>query len=133
MKKLFTVTAVALLAACSQAEAPAPEENIADAESVETAIAGGAGLYETATEDGRMAQTVMREDGTYTDLDPDGAELEKGTYTTEGDRTCFDPEGDDEAYCYTNGPLGEDGSFSTTRDGADAAITVKRVGDTPAE
>ncbi|WFL77159.1 hypothetical protein P7228_14370 [Altererythrobacter arenosus] len=133
MKQWLGLASVLVLAACSQAEAPEPEDNIADKESVESVVAGGSGVYEVATEDGRVAQTVMRDDGTYTDTDPDGNVTETGTYKTDGDRTCFDPEGDDAEYCFTNGPLAEDGTFSTTRDGEAEPITVKRVGDVPAE
>ena len=134
MKKLIGLASVLVLAACSQAEAPAAEDTTADTESVEAAVvAGGSGVYEVATEDGRMAQTIMLDDGTYTDKDPDGNVVETGTYTTADSKTCFDPEGDEEAYCYINGEIGPDGSFSTTREGEEESITVKRVGDAPAE
>lgn len=133
MRKWIGLTAVAMLAACSQAEAPAPEDNIADTESVESTIAIGPGVYQVAADDGRMGQTVMKDDGTYTDTDPDGNVTETGTYNIDGDRICFDPEDDDSDYCFTNGPMGADGVFSATPDGEMEPITVTRVGDVPAE
>lgn len=130
MKKWIALASVAALAACNQAEAPA-EEVAAEPEVV--AMAGGAGVYEVATEDGGVAQTIMLEDGTYSDKDPAGNTTETGTWKTEGDRTCFDPEGDDPEYCFTNGPMAEDGAFTVTPDGSEDSFVVKRMGDVPAE
>ncbi|WP_427967301.1 hypothetical protein [Altererythrobacter sp.] len=122
MKKLVAYSGAILLAACSQAEAPADTE--ADTTSVaETATVEGAGTFDYASEDGSLSgQVVMNEDGTYTDNQV-GQEPTTGTWALKDGKTCFtdSAEGAEEV-CWTDGEPDADGSFiSTSPDG----VTVK--------
>ena len=57
-----------------------------------------------------------------------GGPTGQGTWTSDGSDMCFDPEGDDENQqerCWTNGPVGEDGSFLSTRVDTGQAYVVQ--------
>ena len=129
MKKWIALAGIAALAACQQAEAPAPEaaEEAAD---TPMAIDGGplAGTYNAVDSEGTTAVWTLAEDGTFT-LAAEGADPVAGTYTNtpndDGATFCADPEGDDtpEA-CWAIGKPGEDGSWTATaEDGSVLTIT----------
>jgi hypothetical protein len=131
MKKLIAIAGIATLAACNQSEpAPEPVETEAAAPVEQMSLVG---VYEETTEDGKTLVTTINEDGTYTES-IDGEVTESGTWTQVDGQDCFDPEGDEApTRCFTTSEMAEDGTFTATpADGGDP-ITVKRVGDAPAE
>lgn len=120
MKKFIAIAAIAALAACAEAEAPEVEpEVVAD---METTAAEG--LYEISIADGTVVgQTQLNADGTYTDME-EGKDPVSGTWEIVDGKTCFDPEGDDGATCFTDGDPAEDGSWvATGEDGESVTVT----------
>ena len=114
MRKLVVIASIAVLAACSEPEAPAPEPT-EEAAAAPTAVDGGpvAGTYNVEGPDGTASVWTLAEDGTFT-LTAEGVDPVTGTYTSEGDQFCADPEGEDRpAVCYTQ-TIGEDGSWTST-------------------
>ncbi len=130
MKNLFLMAALAALVACS----PKTEEAAAPAASAETAApavapavdASAVGTYDVKYPDGTMAKTVINADGTFVDTDSKGVE-EKGMFTRNGDKDCFDPEGDKPAECWTSSAPGADGSFTSTSPDGKTTVTVSRA------
>ena len=119
------------LAACSQAEAPAPVEEEA-VEAAPAAIDGGplAGSYNTVDGDGQAAIWNLADDGTFT-LSAEGVDPVTGTYTNTsgegGDTFCADPAGDDAGEtCWAIGEPGEDGSWTATAEDG-SVLTVTRA------
>lgn len=152
MRLTICLTGALLVAACSQqGEAPASVDNAAAPSGVETAPANGAaangpvsavgaggatmvtangstpGTYEVTTANGSVSRLALNGDGTYSETNAEGAETERGRWTVTDGKTCFDPDGDKVAACYAESPVGEDGSYTATREGADP-VTVKKVG-----
>ncbi|HEU0311160.1 MAG TPA: hypothetical protein VFR36_08090 [Sphingomicrobium sp.] len=134
---LLAAVAVVALVGCQQ---PAESSDEAAAANDVTAVAPEAtptamvtangttpGTFEVTAKDGTKSQTVLREDGTYSDMDASGAEVAKGTWTVTDGKTCFDPDGDEGATCYAETAVGADGSFTATPDEGDP-VTVKKVG-----
>ena len=124
MKKLITCASFAALVACSQAEAPPAEpEEVAVAE---PAVAEHApGKYEY-TDGDYTGPYETRADGTYTASGPEGDVT--GTYTQDGDQTCFDPEGDGENLgeeCWTRSAAADDGSFTAVSATDGRTVTVR--------
>lgn len=136
MRLTICLTAALALCACSkQAEAPPAVDNVGEANTAATpapaaepVTANGStpGTYEVTMKDGKKAKSVLSPDGTYTDLDADGKETDKGTWAVTGGKTCFDPEGDKGPMCYTETATAADGSFTATPDKGDP-VTVKKV------
>lgn len=85
MKKIIAVAALAALAACSQAETPAPEatEEAAAAPAAETLAADGRpshGKFEVTRADGGKHTTDVMPDGTYKVTDADGKVTDTGKW-----------------------------------------------------
>lgn len=128
MRKLLTLASVLALAACSEAEAPAPEPT-EEAAMAPTAIDGGpvAATYNVVGPDGAASVWILAEDGTFT-LTAEGVDPVTGTYTLVGDVFCADPVGEDTAaICYTQA-IAEDGTWTST-DPDGAASTVTRAAE----
>lgn len=133
MKRLIIVAALGLgLAACNNTseeadtadEAAAPVEEAAP--TLTAANGSPPGMYEVTAADGTVTRSELRADGTYTDFAADGGEDVTGTWSVVDGKTCFDPDGDDPATCYTETAPGADGSFTATPDEGEA-VTVKPV------
>ena len=131
MRKILISASILALAACSQAEEPAPveEEEVVEAPA---AIDGGplAGSYNTVDADGQSAIWELAEDGTFT-LTAEGVDPVTGTYTNssgeDGDTFCADPDGDEAGKtCWAISVPGEDGSWTATADDG-SVLTVNRA------
>jgi opacity protein-like surface antigen len=133
MKNILLVTAAAAaLYGCNQAAknsdkaaAPAAANEVAPA-AMMTANGSTPGTFEVTAKDGTKSQSILRADGTYSDMDASGKETAKGTWNVTGGKTCFDPEGNKGADCYAETPVGADGSFTATSDKGEV-VTVKKV------
>lgn len=129
MKKWIGLAGTVALAACQQAEAPAPETT-EEAAAAPMAIDGGplAGTYNTVDAEGTAAVWTLADDGTFT-LAAEGTDPVTGTYTNtsgdDGDTFCADPEGDDTPEtCWAIGKPGDDGSWTATAaDGSVLTVT----------
>ncbi len=125
MKKILVVAGLTVLAACSQAEAPAPEPT--EEEAAAPAANQGPGTFEVTYADGSVGTVTTTEDNKFTATL--GEETGAGTITVDGNTICFDAEGDDPEQptrCWTNGDVGEDGSWTSTADDGEI-VTVRRV------
>ena len=115
-------TSVDIEAPIAKTEAPSPAAYIM-----------GPGKYAIEGGDGTVySQTIVKADGSYSDLDPDGNEVGRGTWRDQRGMACFDPEGEGPEHqerCWTNSALTEDGSFTTTRDDGSDSYTVRPVKD----
>ena len=137
MKKLMMVAAVAMLAACSQAEEePAAEVAEAAPEPVEVMAADGQpapGKYRVTTSEGEVFNEELSPDGTYVQMDDDGNVVETGTWEQKSpEEYCYTvdeqyrDEGDTgEQQCNSEG-IGEDGVWTSTNPEGNTA-TVERV------
>jgi len=98
MKKIIAVAALAALAACSQAEAPAPEateEAAAAPAAAEVMAADGKpsyGMFKVTMADGKTIMSDVKPDGTYSITDADGKVIDTGKWTQKSA----------EAYCETS-------------------------------
>ena len=116
MKKFVLLGCAMLLASCgSKQEAASPEATASDTTSAAaTPVAGGGtpGVYDATRPDGTKVVATLNADGTY--QRDYGDKVEKGTWVSKGNQTCFDPEGDAAEECRTRGPAAADGSFEST-------------------
>jgi hypothetical protein len=130
MKRFILAIATAALAACNQSEpADAPADEATAAQPVAAPASNATpGTYQVTQADGSTRTTVLGTDHSYTDT-VGGEVVEKGSWATVGGKTCFTPsEGEGAvAMCYSDSPIGEDGTFTATPDEGDP-ITVKKVG-----
>ena len=117
------------LAACDDAaeesdDVPAPEAPPA----AEAASESMAGTWDTTMADGTVFTAVLDADGTYQDIDTDGAVMERGTWEERPDGTaCFDSEGgNDTVVCFTIGEEQADGSIVVTPDNGTDKLTIRR-------
>ena len=129
MKKFILIAGIALLAACSEKqEAAAPKAAASDAMPVAAAAAPAAavtpGVYDATRPDGTKVVATLNADGTY--QRDYGDKVEKGTWVSRGDQTCFDPEGDAAESCNTRGPAAADGSFESTHPETGVSKVVPR-------
>lgn len=128
MRKFVLLAAPLALAACAQEaeveEAPAAEE--AEVAAVTTANGTVTPMTgEVANADGPQGLSTLNADGTYQDLDAEGATVAEGTWAVVDGKTCFTPttEGAD-GECWTESEPAEDGSFTATSDeGAEVTVT----------
>lgn len=134
MKRLVLVAALGLgLAACNNAsqdtDAATDEAAPAEPEAAAMVSANGSepGVFEVTTADGTVTQTELMADGTYADHGTDGVVTTTGTWSVVDGKTCFDPEGDEAATCYTETAPDAEGSFTATPDEGEA-VTVRRIG-----
>jgi len=135
MKKLVLVALAASLAACQSepVEEPVVEETAEPAPVVTAANGSPAGTYEVTAADGTVTSTTINDDGTYVDMDAEGAVIAEGTWATVDGKTCFTPTTEGvEAMCYTESAPVEDGSFTATPDAGDP-VTVKPAATEAAE
>ena len=93
MRIAVSIIAVAALAACEQAEPPAPES--AAIEEASPAVMQP-GLYSVGDETTVYGTTRLNEDGSYVDYGENEEVVGGGTWRTADDELCFDPEGDGE-------------------------------------
>lgn len=129
MKIVIVLGAAAALYACSEAKAPEPETPVAAAETPAAMPAAAehlAGKYEY-TDGDFTGPYETRPDGTYSAATPEG-EI-KGTWTQDGDKTCFDPEGEGgnlDQECWTRSASNADGSFTavSAKDGRTVTVRV---------
>lgn len=132
MKRLVLAAALGLgLAACNNAAEEADTADEAPAEATEAAAPAAAngspaGMYEVTAADGTVTRSELKADGTYQDYEADGSAGTAGTWSVADGKTCFDPEGDEAAMCYTETAPAEDGSFTATPDEGEP-VTVKPV------
>ena len=143
MKKLATITAVALLAACSQ-EAPAPEADTADQTAMseeataptEVMAADGqpaAGMYKVTDAEGKVWMENLKADGTYTSTDESGTVTETGRWVQKTpEQYCYTV---DQQYVDDDTPAGEqcntetvnaDGVWTSTNSDGET-VTVERT------
>ena len=135
MKKIILFAGVAMLAACSQSEAPEaePEEAV-----VEAAPAGPVpGKYTVADDDGTSVIMEIGEGNTFTVTQEDGTVV-TGTYTVDGDTACFSADGSEEPpMCNTGSAPDENGVVTVTReDGSTSTVTPiveEAAAEAPAE
>jgi hypothetical protein len=140
---VLALVPLTILAACSSepAEEPVAEETVA-AEASELTAANGspAGTYEATAADGTVTTTTLNADGTYTDVDAEGATLAEGTWAVTDGKTCFTPTTEGvPPMCYTESAPAADGSFTATPDEGEpltvrpAAVAAPAAEEAPAE
>ena len=135
MKRLILIAALGLgLAACNNTsedtdttteEAAAPAAPDVTAPMV-TANGSEPGTYDVTAADGTKSTSTLNADGTYQDTAADGSVTATGKWTVTDGKTCFDPDGDEAATCYTETAPGADGTFTATPDEGDP-VTVKKA------
>ncbi|WP_374405494.1 hypothetical protein [Pelagerythrobacter sp.] len=139
MKKLISIAAVAVLAACSQqAEDPAaPAATTAATQTPADTVAisqlagpEAAGSYEVTWADGTVTTTMINADGTYVDT-MDGDETSHGTWAVKEGKSCLTPEGGAEL-CWTDGTRADDGSWEATAEDGTKVIVRKAEADAAA-
>lgn len=129
MRKLILMAAPLALVACAQeaaVEEPVVEEEVAAPEAAMTTANGTATPMSASVSwsDGSQGMATLNADGTYQDLDADGAVVAEGTWAVTDGKTCFSPTTEGvEAMCWTESEPNEDGSFTATSDAGDE-VTV---------
>lgn len=129
MKRLTAMIGLMVLAACNNAaeEGSTPEIDTIPSDEEAPGFQVTPGLYATGDGTTIYAQTRLSDDGTYVDL-AEGEVVGSGTWAADGATMCLDPEGDGEDQqerCWTNGPVKEDGSFtSTLEDGSQSYVVT---------
>ncbi|MFZ9394977.1 MAG: hypothetical protein ACO25F_02820 [Erythrobacter sp.] len=132
MKKIIIVSALALVAGCSQPEGPAAEaeanEKVAEAAPGNIAADGGpsVGSYKITHPDGTVYTEELRADGTYTSTASTG-EVESGKWVQKSPElycTTVDQEGATER-C-SNEKVDANGVWTST-DPEGETVTVERV------
>lgn len=134
MNRLILIAALGLgLAACNNAsedtdttseEAAAPAETATPV--MVTANGSDPGTYEVTAADGTKSTSTLNADGTYQDTAADGTVSATGKWSVVDGKTCFDPDGDETATCYTETAPGADGTFTATPDEGEP-VTVKKA------
>ena len=131
MRKIALFVAPLVLAACAQEPAEdttAVEEPVAaepEAPAMVSANGSGPGTYEVTAADGTVTTAVLNADGTYTDMDADGAVTAEGSWAVVDGKTCFTPTTEGmEAMCFTESAIAADGSFTATADDG-TVVTVR--------
>jgi len=123
MKKIVLIAGLLALGACQSepAEEPAPE--VTEAPAMTSANGSPAGMYDATAPDGTVTTTTINADGTYSDVDADGAVIAEGNWAVTDGKTCFNPTTEGvAAMCYAETAPGEDGSFTATPDEGDAVV-----------
>jgi hypothetical protein len=113
-----------LLTACSaeQAEEAVEPEPVA---AFVTANGSPAGVYEVSAADGSVSIVTLYEDGTYSQITPEGTDAAQGTLQVVDGKTCFRVHSPGaEALCYTESAFDEDGTYTATPDGGEP-LTVR--------
>lgn len=126
MKKLIAIAGCAILAACSQGEAPAEQETVVAAEEA-PAEDSMAGSYDVTASDGSVSTTTIDADGNYVTTSADGTETERGTMVQTNGQTCFNSAVEGSAPdCWTDGEPAADGSWVATSDAGETVTVMKR-------
>ncbi len=87
------------------------------------------GVYDVGDETTAYGRTEIKADGTYTDF-TGGEAVGGGSWTSAGERVCFDPEGDEDHQrqrCWINSEADEAGRFLTTREDGSESYFVTPV------
>lgn len=125
IRSFAPLAAALLLVACNAAsDEPLPPEGKELDKGVQPM---GPGLYAVGDGSQVYVRTRLATDGTYQDLDPSGAVVGSGSWSSLDEVICFDPAGDGEEQqerCWSNSPPDEDGSFLTTRDDGSESYRV---------
>ena len=127
MNKMLLVTvAVVALVGCKKAETPADNSASNAAVSTDNSMTNTAATTSNAAAPAPVdkGQTTLNADGTYVDKDSKGKEV-KGTWAVKDGKTCFTPTGQSEE-CYSESPVGADGSFTATSAKGET-VTVKKA------
>jgi hypothetical protein len=124
MKSVLPIVALAMLAACNQA-APGDDQAKAAAAPAGPHSNAAPGTFTYTNAKGQMVTSFLSDDGTYTDWVA-GAMTERGKWAVKDNKSCFTPENGKEQ-CNSDGPMGSDGSFTSTPDGG-APYTVTKTG-----
>lgn len=125
----FTVMIACALAAC-QSE---PEDVPVEEPAVEPTTHVEPGTYEITTSEGDLNTLLLNEDGTYTSM-AQGMNPLSGTWAVVGGRACFTPIGvDAKVTCYSDSPIGEDGTWTATPEGGGDPIKVKKISEPEGE
>jgi hypothetical protein len=124
---IATTFALALSACGKKEEAPAAAATeTAAAPAAAVATMPSPGTYEVTDAAGKKVTTnTINADGTYASDLANGQRVAGIVKMVDG-KVCFDPSGKAEAACFTDGPAGPDGSFTST-DAAGAVLTVRPV------
>ena len=133
MKKIALLTLPFCLAACEGQENSAAEEtpdvSVTDAGmSMAADGAPPAGMYRAVGDDGSVLIEDLREDGTYTFSDEEGAVIEEGAYIQKSPTIiCFtaNTQGAVEI-CYADA-IGDDGVWRTTDPNTGVVSVIERI------
>lgn len=123
MKQLIPIVALALLGACGQGASSDDKAQAAAAPAGPHSNAAP-GTYTYTNAKGQMVISYLSDDNTYTNWVA-GAMVERGKWSIKDNKSCFAPENGEE-HCASDGPMGADGTFTTTPDGG-APITVTKT------
>lgn len=132
MKRLIVLSCFVSLAACSgseEATEPMPQEEVAaeelafDPSNLATAEES-AGTYQVAYPDGSTGMITLAADGTFSFTS--GEETSTGSFEMpEPGHYCYTVEtGSVTGGCYVNGPLAEDGTWTSTSEETGEVATV---------
>jgi hypothetical protein len=113
MKILIPIAALAALTACGQS-APGTEKAKAATAPAGPHSNAAPGTFVMTGADGSMTTMFLKNDGTYTNWVA-GEMRESGKWTIENNKTCFHPD-KGEVRCGSDGPIGDDGSYTVTPD-----------------
>jgi hypothetical protein len=123
MKKYALIGTLALLAACNQGqEAAAPEAGAPD-------LAASVGSALVTTPEGVKVLSYSAEDGTLYGgpVEGDGT---PATWSVDGDKTCLDPPGDEEKFCFTYGKVTPEGAVPVIDANGRQTVTFTPLGTT---
>ncbi len=124
---IITLAAIATLAACGERaeETPAAAETTAAEAAPTMTAAEVAGTYDAKYPDGTAHVVEIAPDGAYTDTDANGVAT-KGMWAWKDDKSCFDPDGDAPAVCWTDDKPDANGVFTATApDGTVVTVTPR--------
>lgn len=132
MRKIAAFAVPFLLVACGDeaVEEPVVEEEVVEEASAMTSANGSAaGTFDVVDDEGTPTVSILNDDGTYQDLDAEGAVLAEGTWEVVDGKTCFTAsEEGAEAMCWSESEPGEDGSFTATSDAGDEVTVTPSAG-----
>jgi hypothetical protein len=113
MKILIPIAALAALTACGQSAAGTEKAKAVTASAGPHSNAAP-GTFVMTGADGSMTTMFLKNDGTYTNWVA-GEMRESGKWAIENNKTCFHPD-KGEVRCGSDGPIGDDGSYTVTPD-----------------
>lgn len=102
----------ALAGCAAEAEAPVEEAPAVEAEAANFSVTPG--VYSRTGSEGQKVVTTITADNTFVTT-TDGETTGEGTVAIDGETICFDGQANEaEEDCWVNGPMGEDGLFTST-------------------